>query len=448
MVENDFDLLNLPMTIQNLEQTIRDITDSLILPDRFALPMIVEGKGCLLRDTEGKEYVDCACGQGAAVAGHSHPEIVEALKSQIEKLCVLTAKRWHEPIIELAKIMKTILPKPLSTFYICNTGAEAVEVSVKLAKKHAAVNMKSGSCVASLENSFHGLTALALTLTGQKYFKKKLGNFASYPGIEHLPSPYCYRCPLGLKYPDCGIACAQALESLIQSRGADDIAAVIYEPLSGTGGMIIPPPEYHDIIRKITRENGIPLIVDEVFCGFGRTGKMFASQHWNIEPDMMSAGKSLGGGFPIGAFMARREIAQSFTSSDHSGTFSTNPFTCSAALATLRVIQKEQLDQQAAKTGAFMMQELSKLKETSKLVGEIRGLGLAIGIELVKDHESKEPATAETKEVQKRLLKEGVLVATSGAYNNVVRINPPLNIEEKHAQKILTSVYKCLKELQ
>lgn len=420
---------------------VEQIQELLILPERWPLPILCEGKGATVIDIEGKEYIDCHAGPGVLSLGHCNRELIDALKDQLDKLLFCSAF-LHQPLMTLAKTLSGILPGSLSKFYLVNSGLEAVEGAVKLAKKYSYLQGKNGTCMVSLQNSFHGLTSLTLTLTGMGKFKKGLGSFANSPIVMHIPAPYCYRC--NQRYPGCDLDCAFALERCVKIRGADDIAAIIYEPVLGSGGIIVPPDEYHQTIRKISRDYGILLILDEIFTGFGRTGKMFASQHWGIEPEIMTTGKGMGGGFPVGAFMATREVADSFEPGDHGGTFCGNPLACTAVAASIEIIQKYRLDRNASIIGSLILEELGRLKEMGKLKGDVRGLGLAIGIELVKDEKNRTPATLRARKLAKDLLKEGILVKTTGPEDNVIRINPPLTISEEEAHKVVKAVGKCL----
>lgn len=413
---------------------------------KVSLPLIVKGKGATIWDDEGNEYIDCHSGPGVCNVGHCHPQLIEAIEAQVKRLIISPFRTSHGPLIELCEELGNIMPNPLKRAFLCNSGTEACEGAVKVARKHAVMNGKTGTCVVSLEHSYHGMDGLSSTLTAQKRYKKKIAGHAIYPGILHIPAPYCYRCYL--EFPDCGIHCARALESIENCRGAEDIAALIYEPILGAGGIIVPPKEYHQMIGKICKDYGINLILDEVFTGFGRTGKMFACEHWKIEPDIMTVAKAIGGGFPIGAILMSEEIAHSIEPGDLVHTFSGNPLACAAALASLKIIKTEKLPERAARIGLFMIKGLEAIKNEGIFEGDVRGLGLAIGIELVKDEKTKSPDPLKAKKLEEDALKQGVIVQASGAYENVIRINPPLTISEEQADKAITVITKCLKSLR
>jgi 4-aminobutyrate aminotransferase/(S)-3-amino-2-methylpropionate transaminase len=270
--------------------------------------VVVEGKGAILKDVEGKEYIDCFSGIAVTNVGHCHPRVVAAAKEQLEKLWHCSGLYYTLPMTRLAEKLVTIMPGGLNKFFFANSGAEAVEGAVKLAKKYALKKGRCGFWMIALECSFHGRTALTLSLTGQNKYKKYMGNFANNPGVAHAMAPYCYRCPL--KYPECDLYCATSLEDLIERRTTGDVAAFIVEPIIGEGGIIVPPDEYPVEVAKVCKDHGAILIADEVQTGFGRTGKMFAVEYWKVAPDIITMAKGLGAGLPIGAFAAAEEVGE------------------------------------------------------------------------------------------------------------------------------------------
>ncbi len=412
----------------------------------WSMPLIVEGRGAILWDSEGNHYIDCDSGPGVMNIGHCHPQFIDAMEAQIKKLVISPGKLLHIPLIELNEELIKIVPKSLKKSIFCNSGTEACELAVKLAKRHSVMSGKTGNYIVSLENSFHGFGGLSLTLTGQKRFRKKAAGYSIYPGILHIPSPYCYRC--NLEYPECGIYCARALENIsVNTRGAEDIAALIYEPIQGSGGIIVPPKEYHQMIGSICKENGITLIVDEVFTGFGRTGTMFACEHWGIEPDIMAMAKAIAAGFPMGAIMMTDEIANSFEPSDQGFTFGGSPIACSAAVANIKIINSQKLAERALRIGSFMIKELKALNDEGILKGDVRGLGLAIGVELVKDDNAKTPDAQKATKLKISCMKQGILLGISGCFENVIRIHPPLTISEEQAAKVVQVIKQCLESL-
>lgn len=417
----------------------------LMAPQKRAEPVFVEGKGAIVKDAHGKEYIDCLIGNGVASLGHCNPQLVEAIKKQSEKLITCPGHFWHPPMLELVEELSKIMPEHLQKFFFCCSGAEAVEGAMKIATKYCFVKGKTAMSLVALEHSTHGTLGLSGTLTGRKKFKSGLGTFVRYPGVVHIPAPYCYRCEL--EFPDCGIQCARALHTVINSRGPEDIAALIYEPIIGAGGMIIPPKEYIQTIDKICRENGIVVVADEVFSGMGRTGKMFAFEHFETNPDILVLSKALGGGISIAAFISTKEIGDVLQSSDHASTLGGNPLACAAAVASIRTIRSLGLVENAEKTGKSMLRTLVELKNESEYVGDVRGLGLTMGIEIVEDKKSKKPAPSKAGKLVRTLLENGVIVGLCGAESNVVRINPPLVISSQQAEKTMQEFGKALKAI-
>jgi len=431
-----------------ISQTSNDktarVAKSLVPTVPLSLPIIAKGRGSIVWDTDGNQYIDCVTGYGAASIGHSNPALISSIETQLKEIVTCPAKFWTVPLLELTEELSKVLPRPLEKIYYCTTGAEAVEGAVKFAKKYSFATGKTGTCVVSLTHSFHGQLGLSATLTGQKKFKTGKGCFSNYPGVLHIPAPYCYRCHL--EYPKCGIFCAKILNEIIDSRGAEDVSAVIYEPILGSGA-IVPPKEYHSVISEICKANDIALILDEVITGFGRTGRLFGCQNWVLEPDIMTVGKGLGGGFPISAVITSDRIASSLKVSDHTSTFGGNPLACAAALGTLEVILQQNLVERALDVGSQMIKRFKELENENTLVGDVRGLGLLIGLELVTDKEKKTPASTEAKELRRRLLKEGVIIAVTGMYENIIRLQPALNISDEEVNRATDSISTCITHL-
>ncbi|MDA4129197.1 MAG: aspartate aminotransferase family protein [Thaumarchaeota archaeon] len=422
------------------------ITRSL-LASRRSLPILIKGEGVHVTDSEGNEYLDFVGGIGAVGLGHCHPEIVKTIHEQSDKL-IGTGLYYSDTLLELADKMAEIVPAPLKQSFFCNSGSEATEGAIKLALKNAFVTGKSGTGIISLMHSFHGRLGVTSAVTGRSDFKKGLFAYSAFSGAAHSPAPYCYRCTLNLSYPDCEIACANFLEEVHRYGLPGGAAAVMYEPILGVGGVIVPPDEYHDKIRKLCKENDIPLIVDEIFTGFGRTGKMFASEHWGIKPDIMCVGKILGGvGMPIAAFIASDEIAKSFDAGDHFSTFGGNPLCAKVASATIDVLKKNKIPENAERVGNYLMAELREMMKKYPMIGDVRGKGLLIGVEIVKDQIGKEPSPGEAKKLVELISKRGVLMATTGAFNCTLRLTPPLVLTEPDASNFLVHFEECLKSL-
>ena len=407
---------------------------------------IVRGRGARVWDADGREYLDFFSGIAVNNVGHCHPRVVEAVKRQAETLMHTTMLYYTEPPVRLAEKLAEITPSSISRFFFANSGAEAVEGAVKLAKKHAAKQGKAGSHVIALDFSFHGRTALALTLTGQHKYKHGLGTFANYPGVVHVDSPYCYRCPLGLEYPRCGVKCAERLEEAIASRTPGEAAAFIAEPIQGEGGIITPPEEYFRKVAEICRKHGVLFICDEVQTGFGRTGGLFAAEHYGLLPDIMTMAKALGGGLPIGAIGVSEEVASSIEAGDHFSTFGGNLVSCAAALAAVEATLEERLHENAEMMGRMLKKGLEDIQREVELVGEVRGKGLMIGVELVRDRESKEPADREASRVAELLLRSGIVIGVGGVYKNVLRLQPPLVVDENDVNRVLEALSDALRQ--
>jgi len=408
---------------------------------------LVRGSGAEVWDADGRKYLDFFSGIAVNNVGHCHPRVVEAVKKQAEKLMHTTMLYYTDPPVLLAEKLAEITPEKITRFFFANSGAEAVEGAVKLAKKYSVKNGRAGSHVIALDLSFHGRTALALTLTGQHKYKHGLGTFANYPGVVHTPSPYCYRCPLGLSYPECGVKCAEKLEDVIVSRTPGEAACLIAEPIQGEGGIITPPREYFTKIHEICRRYGVLFIDDEVQTGFGRTGRIFACEHYGLEPDIMTMAKALGGGLPIGAIGVSEEVASAIESGDHFSTFGGNLVACSAALAVIDVLIDEKLHLNSEKMGGRIMRSFREAQSELSIIGDVRGMGLMIGIELVRDRETKEPADKEASKVAEKALEKGLIIGVGGIYKNVIRIQPPLVVNEEQVDRAVEIILDSIREV-
>jgi len=407
--------------------------------------VLVEGKDTIVRDAEGNEYIDCLSGISVVNAGHCPDRLVRAGQEQMAKLIHCSGLYHNIPATLLAEKISEITPASLKKSFFTNSGAEAVEGAVKIAKKYAVSKGRTGAGLIALEGSFHGRLGLSLTLTGQAKYKKGFGTFANFPGVSHAPMPYCFRCPLS--YPECDIECARKVEDIIKYHTTSDVAAMIVEPVMGEGGIIVPPKEYHDLVQQICKDHDVLYIADEVQTGFGRTGKMFAIEHWDIKPDIMTLAKGMGAGMPIGGYVTTAEIANSLESGDHFSTFGGNPVSCAVAAENIDYLQDEGLIENCEKIGNQIRVRLIELATQTNLIGEVRGKGLMIGAELVKDKKSKKAAPDETKELAKRMMKKGVLVGTGGVHGNVIRIQPPLCITTEQATEVLDIFEDEMKQL-
>ena len=416
------------------------------VPAYVKTPLVIaEGKDTVVRDIEGNEYIDCFSGISVVNAGHCPDRLVRAGQEQMAKLIHCSGYYHSIPATLLAEKIAEITPTPLNKSFFVNSGAEAVEGAVKIAKKFAVIQGRTGAGVIALEGSFHGRLGLSLTLTGQNKYKKGFGTFANFPGVAHAPMPYCYRCPLA--FPECEIECARKVKDIIKYHTSGDVAAMIVEPIMGEGGIVVPPKEYHDLVQKICKDHNVLYIADEVQTGFGRTGKMLGIEHWDIKPDILTMAKGLGAGMPIGGYVTTSEISDSLESGDHFSTFGGNPVSCAVAAENIDYLRDEGLISNSEKIGSQMKARIVELQNQISLIGDVRGKGLMIGVELVKDKKTKTPASEEAAMLAKRFMKKGVLVGTGGVLGNVIRFQPPLCITTEQATKVLDIFEEELKQL-
>jgi len=409
-------------------------------------PIFAErAKGAIIVDVEGKEYIDFAGGIGVNNAGHCDEKVLEAIQDQIKKYihtCFHVV--MYEPYIELAKRLNEITPGsfPKKTMF-ANSGAEAVENAIKIAR-HAA----SRQATIAFEDAFHGRTLLALSLTS-KMKPYKFG-FAPYaPEIYRMPYAYCYRCAFGLEYPSCEIRCAYFLRDFFNTHiSAEQVAALIVEPVLGEGGFVVPPKEYFKILQKICQDNGIVFIADEIQTGFGRTAKMFAMEHYEVEPDILVMAKSIAGGLPLSAITGKTELMDHPQVGGLGGTFGGNPVACRAALAVLDQFENTDVLKRAEKIGQRVLERFKEFEKHYAVVGDVRGLGAMVGMELVTDRNIKEPATALTKKLVNRCREKGLLMISAGTYSNIIRPLMPLVITDEQLEKGLSIIDESLGELK
>src|SRR6201988_1001422 len=371
-------------------------------------------------DVEGRKYHDFFGGILTVSVGHANPKVTGPVKAQIDRLQHLSTLYPNEAIVALAEKVAQITPGELKSSFFTSSGTEANEAAILLAR------MATGSYdVVALRHAYSGSSALAKGVTAQAPWRK---SGVISVGVAHAINPYCYRCPLGLKYPDCEVSCAKDVENLIQTGTSGQIAAFIAEPIQGVGGFITPPPEYFKIVFKAVKKYGGLFISDEVQTGFGRTGKKwFGIEHWEVTPDIMTCAKGMANGTPIGATITTKELAASFQGLTIS-TFGGNPVTSVAAKATIEFIEEEKLLENSEKVGNYFRGKLDELQQKHSLIGDVRGKGLMLGLELVKDRVSKEPAPTATTQLLERTRERGLLVGKGGLYGNVIRLSPMLNI--------------------
>jgi 4-aminobutyrate aminotransferase / (S)-3-amino-2-methylpropionate transaminase / 5-aminovalerate transaminase len=409
-------------------------------------PIFAEkAKGAIIIDVEGKEYIDFAGGIGVINIGHCDEKVLEAVQDQIQKYihtCFHVV--MYEPYVELAKRLNEMVPGhfPKKTMF-ANSGAEAVENAIKIAR-HAT----GRPATIAFEDAFHGRTLLALSLTS-KMKPYKFG-FAPYaPEIYRMPYAYCYRCAFGLEYPSCELRCAYFLRDFFDNHiSAEQVAALIVEPVLGEGGFVVPPKEYFKVLHKICQENGIVFIADEVQTGFGRTAKMFAMEHYEVDPDILVMAKSMAGGLPLSAITGRAELMDHPQVGGLGGTFGGNPVACRAALAVLDQFEKKDLLSRAGQLGKRVLQRFKEFYERYSVVGDVRGLGAMVGMELVTDRNTKEPATAFTKQLVNRCREKGLLMISAGTHSNIIRPLMPFVITDEQLEKGLSIIEESLSELK
>jgi len=400
--------------------------------------LVVEGHMQYVWDETGKQYLDGFAGIVTVSVGHCHPKVVEKVKEQVGKLQHTTTIYLHPTVGLFAKKLAEHLPADsgLTVSYFTNSGSEANEIAVLTAREYT-----SNADVISLRNGYHGGTQATMGLTAHGTWKFKSNATA---GIKHAVPGYCYRCPFGLTYPSCDVRCARDVEEVIRYETPGEIACFIAEPIQGVGGAVVPPPEYFPIVYDIVRKYGGLCIADEVQTGFGRTGtKFWGFENWGVTPDLVTMAKGIGNGAPLGACVTRPEIADALTKRTHFNTFGGNPISVTQGLATLEVIDSENIQQNALRIGTHLKNRLLELQERQPLIGEVRGLGLMLGVELVRDRQTKEPAKTEAAAVLELCKERGLLIGKGGFFGNTLRIKPPMCLTKDDAD----FVADCLDEV-
>ena len=387
-------------------------------------PIVLDkASGSRVTDLDGREYLDFFGGILTLSVGHCNERVNAALKAQIDRLGHVSTLYPTTPIVELAETLARLTPGKLEKSYFVASGTEADETAVALAQVYTGALE-----IIALRHGYSGRSLLAQSLTAHASWRAVPTQVA---GVKHALAPYCYRCPLGLKYPDCGVKCAQDVEELIQTTTTGKIAGFLAEPIQGVGGFITPPPEYFQMVVAIVKKYGGVFICDEVQTGFGRTGKhMFGIQHWGVEPDIMTMAKGIANGMPLAACIATSAIADSFKKLTIS-TFGGNPLSCAAANATIGVIESDDLPRNAEVQGKRLRDGLEDLKKRfPALVGDVRGKGLMQAIELVVDEKrgDRTPNGKATLRLFEETKKRGLLIGKGGLFGNVIRISPALNI--------------------
>jgi 4-aminobutyrate aminotransferase len=393
---------------------------------------LVRGEGFHVWDDQGNKYLDCFGGVLTVSVGHANPKVSEAIINQVKTLQHTSTLYANKPQSDLAEKLHQITPGRLKKSFFTNSGTEADDTAV-----HAAKIATGRHEIVVLRHSYSGRSATSLSAMGQATWRPLPAQIA---GFVHARAPYCYRCPFNLSYPECGLACANDIEELIMTSTTGEIAAFMAEPILGVGGFIVPPPGYFERAVEITRNHGGLFIADEVQTAWGRTGdKWFGIEHWNVEPDIITSAKGLGNGVPLGITVATPEVADKYPGLTFS-TFGGNPVSMAAALAVIRVIEEEDLRTNARVVGAYLRQRLDELKEKYTAIGDVRGLGLMQGLELVKDRKTKEPAPQTVAKVFEETKRQRVLIGKGGLYGNVIRTGLMLNSTKDHVDEMVAAL--------
>jgi len=401
--------------------------------------LVVEGKMQYLWDETGKQYLDAFAGIVSVSVGHCHPTIVEKVRAQVGRLQHTTTIYLHPTIGQLGKKLADKMPagSGLTQSYFTNSGSEANEVAILSAREFT-----GNTDVISLRNGYHGGTQAAMALTAHGTWKFKSSPVAN---VKHATPGYCYRCPYGLEYPSCDVKCARDVEDLIRYETPGEIACFIGEPIQGVGGSVMPPKEYFGIVYDIVRKYGGLCIADEVQTAFGRTGEHYwGFQNYGVTPDLVTMAKGLGNGVPIGACVTRPEIAAMMKKRIHFNTFGGNPISMTQGLATLDVVDAEGIQANAKKIGGHIKQRFFELQERHRLIGEVRGLGLMLGVELVRDRKSKEPANTEAARVLEMCKERGLILGKGGLFGNTLRIKPPMCLTMSDADFLVDCIDEVL----
>jgi len=426
--------------------------NELAKPDGMLI--FTDGEGVRLRDASGRTFIDAMSGLWVVAIGHGRTELADVAAEQMRRLAYVNTFAYTTlPAIDLATKLAELAPGSISRFYVANSGSEAVETAVRIAKQyHYNRGDKKRYKVISRRGSYHGMTAGALSLNNSAYVNRAPFE-PLVPGSVHVPGVNCYRCPYEKTYPECGVFCARTIEQTIKFENPETIAAIIAEPISSANGTFVPPDEYWPILRELCDRYGILLIADEVINGFGRTGKWFAVEHTGVVPDLMTVAKGISSGYlPISAVMAKEEVAAAFVGDAKQAlvggiTFGTHPVACAVALANIQIIEREGMVENARIQGEYMREELRRLKEYHPSIGDVRGMGLLVAVELVKNRETREQFT-EADDLNNKMtdaLKRRGLLSRAGAN---IALAPPLCIQREEVDEIVGIVDEAIGEVE
>lgn len=406
-------------------------------------PLVAQrGRGAIIEDPDGNVFLDFAAGIAVTATGHCHPRVVAAIKRQASQLIHMSGTDfYYEPQAQLAETLAEVAPgKSQKKVFFGNSGAEAVEAAMKLARHHT-----HRTRYIAFFGAFHGRTFGALSLTASKVVQKR--SYAPLlPGVTHVPYAYCYRCDYGQKPETCNVECVKFIREILFTKTVppEEVAAIFVEPIQGEGGYVVPPEKFHRELKKLTEDYGILFVADEVQSGMGRTGKMFAIEHFGIAPDIICLAKGIASGLPLGVILAPAKIMH-WEPGAHASTFGGNPVSCAAAIETVKLL-KSSLMANATKVGELMLGRLRDMQSRHPLIGDVRGKGLMIGVELVQDRETKERAKKERGEIVHACFKRGLLVLGCG--ENSVRFCPPLVITGAMAATALAIFEESLAEIE
>jgi 4-aminobutyrate aminotransferase len=408
-----------------------------------AYPLVAaRGEGAVVEDVDGNRFLDFSAGIAVVAAGHCHPRVVAAIQEQAARLIHMSGTDfYYENMVELAERLAALAPGgPPRKVYFGNSGAEAVEAAIKMARYHTGRD----KFIAFL-GAFHGRTLGALSFTASKAVQRK-GFGPLVPGVVHAPYAYCYRCAYGRRPESCAVECVKWIgETLLNTiLPAEEVAAIVLEPVQGEGGYVVPPQKFFDELRELAARHGILIVGDEVQCGMGRTGRMWASEHFGFAPDILAVAKGIASGMPLAATIARADLMQ-WPPGAHASTFGGNPVSVAAALATLELLE-EDLVENAARIGGHLMERLREWPRRFDFIGDVRGLGLMLGIEFVRDPESRERAPELRDRVEQLAFERGLL--TLGAGRNTLRLSPPLTISRDQAEFAADTLEECLRTVQ
>ncbi|MCK8601645.1 acetyl ornithine aminotransferase family protein [Desulfoferrobacter suflitae] len=405
-------------------------------------PLVVErGEGLWVHDADGNQFLDLTAGIAVCATGHCHPRVVQAIVAQSQKLLHMSGTDFYYTAqIELAEKLAKLAPGARQRkVFFGNSGAEAVEAAFKLARWHSRRELNL-----AFFGAFHGRTMGALSLTASKAIQKKYYN-PLVPGITHIPYPYCYRCPYGMCHPECGIACVNWLEDPLfrTSVPPEEVAAIFVEPIQGEGGYIVPPPEFHQQLSKLMKKYDILYVADEVQSGMGRTGRMFAMEHFGVEPDIIALAKGIASGMPLGAMVAGADI-MTWEAGSHASTFGGNPIACKAAMATIELLE-EGLMANAAARGGQLLVGLRDLQKHFECLGDVRGIGLMVAVELVRDRHTKERAADWRNQILQKAFSRGLLLLPCG--ENAIRFCPALSVSRDEIEVGLAILAEAIGEV-